>query len=269
MCDRFGVSTSGFYDWEKRDINSKKYQADQQLLKWIRKVHTGRRKAYGSPRIYRLLRRIGVVCSRRRVARIMRENGIKATVVGLYRSNVKNREYYQKIENKLADAQPATGINQQWAADFTYLKTRLGQWVYLAIVMDLYSRKIIGWSISKTRNTDMTKASLKSALRRRRPMRDTLFHTDQGTEYASELFQEALKSCGMIASMSGKGRCLDNATVESFFHTFKTESYYHRQFENLGEIEKEFQEFIDFYNNERLHSSLGYVSPSEFEKMAA
>jgi len=154
-------------------------------------------------------------------------------------------------------------------ADFTYLKTKRGKWVYLATIMDSYSRKIIGWSISLLRNADLTTTSLTMAMRRRTPLEGAIFHTDQGIEYAGDRFQAALKEAQLKASMSGKGRCLDNAAMESFFHTFKTESFYQRKFEDLGHIKKECMSYIYFYNNERLHSSLGYMSPNEFEQRAA
>jgi len=268
MCERLGVSRSGFDAWEKRPTK-RKSNNDATLLKHIKRAHRGRRRCYGSPRIYKYLKQKGITCSRRRVARIMRENGIKATVVGLYYYNPKRRDHYQRVENHLAAQMPARQINQQWVADFTYLKTRHGQWVYLATIMDLYSRKIIGWSISPLRNADLTTASLTMAMRQRTPLEGAIFHTDQGIEYAGDRFQAALKEAQLKASMSGKGRCLDNATAESFFHTFKTESFYQRKFEDLKQIKKELMSYIYFYNNERLHSSLGYVSPNEFEQRAA
>jgi putative transposase len=199
----------------------------------------------------------------------MRENGIKATVVGLYYYNPKRRDHYQRVENHLATQDAPGKTNQQWVADFTYLKTKRGKWVYLATIMDLYSRKIIGWSISPLRNADLTTSSLTMAMRKRIPLEGAIFHTDQGIEYAGDRFQSALKDAQLKASMSGKGRCLDNATAESFFHTFKTESFYQRKFEDLKQIKKEFMSYIYFYNNERLHSSLGYVSPNEYERRAA
>jgi transposase InsO family protein len=135
--------------------------------------------------------------------------------------------------------------------------------------MDKFSRKIIGWSISKLRNADFTTSSLSMAIRKRTPLVDAIFHTDQGIEYAGDRFQAALKDAQLKASMSGKDRCLDNTTMESFFHTFKTESFYQRKFDDLEHIKKEFMSYIYFYNNERLHSSLGYVSPNEYEQRVA
>ena len=268
MCKRFGVSRSGFYAWEKRAPRGKN-KNDVILLKHIKQTHRGRRRCYGSPRVYKYLKGRGVRCSRRRIARIMRENGIKATSVGLYYYNPKRRDHYQRVENHLAAEKPPYTINQQWVADFTYLKTQRGKWIYLAVIMDLYSRRVIGWSISPLRNADLTTSSLSMAMRRRIPLEGAIFHTDQGIEYAGDRFQAALKDAQLKASMSGKGRCLDNATMESFFHTFKTESFYQRKFKDLNEIKKEFLSYIYFYNHERLHSSLDYVSPIEFEQQAA
>lgn len=264
MCERLGVTPGGFYAWEKRKI-SKRLQADADLLKWIRKVHRGRRRCYGSPRVYRMLRSWGVVCSRRRVARIMRENGIRATVVGLYHRNPKRHDHYRRVENVLAAAPKPSRLNEQWVADFTYLKTKKDSWVYLSTIMDAYSRKVVGWSLSKTRDASLTCDSLRKALRKRKPDAGGIFHTDQGIEYAATVFQDTVKGAAFVPSMSGRGRCLDNAMAESFFHTFKTESFYQRRFSSIDDIRTEFMGYIDFYNNERLHSSLGYLSPKEFE----
>lgn len=242
---------------------------DAVLLKHIKKVHKGRKCCYGSPRVYRVLKQQGVTCSRRRVARVMAQNGIKATVVGLYYYNPKRREHYQRVKNHLAKMEAPQQANHQWVADFTYLKTKQDHWVYLATVMDLYSRKVVGWSISLVRNSAFTNQSLQMALKQRKPLKGAIFHTDQGIEYAAIKFQQALVDAELKASMSGKGKCLDNATAESFFHTFKTESYYQRKFKNMAEIKQEFLEYIDFYNKERLHSSLNYMSPNDFEKRAA
>lgn len=268
MCERFGVTPGGYYAWKKRD-QKKKGQSDRELLKWIRKVHRGRRRCYGSPRVYKMLRRMMVTCSRRRVARVMRDNGIRASVVGLYTYNPKRRDHYQRVSNILGSEPEPKTLNQQWVADFTYLKTTQQQWVYLATIMDAYSRKIVGWSISTVRNSTFTQNSLAMALRSRKPLEGAIFHTDQGIEYAADRFQEALKKASMRPSMSGRGRCLDNATAESFFHTFKTESFYQRRFKDLKDIRKEFIAYLDFYNNERLHSSLDYLSPKEFEEQVA
>ena len=267
MCDRFGVSRSGYYNWEKRP-KSKKPDRDKALLKSIRAVHRGNRKCYGSPRIYKALRQKGIVCSRRRVARVMRENGIQATVVGLYRINPKRHEHYQQVDNVLGTENQPTKPCQQWVADFTYLKTREG-WYYFAMVLDRYSRKIIGWSFSKDRNASFTKQSLLMAINKEKPSHGLIFHTDQGIEYVAHQFQNELKEANLRPSMSRKGKCLDNAMAESFFHSLKTEKIHHKKYQTVKAVKKDILSYIDFYNNERLHSSLGYLSPEEFLKQAA
>lgn len=268
LCAKLGVSKSGYYAWKKRPQHPLPNK-DALLLKQIKKVHKGRKRCYGSPRVYQALKSQGITCSRRRVARIMAQNGIKATVVGLYYYNPKRRERYQRVSNHLSKMKAPTQTNHQWVADFTYLKTKKDQWVYLATVMDLYSRKIVGWSLSLVRNSNLTKGSLQMALEHRKPIKDAVFHTDQGIEYAAVKFQQALDDARLKASMSRKGKCLDNAAAESFFHTFKTECYYQRKFKDMSEIKTEFLGYIDFYNTERLHSSLSYMSPNDFENRAA
>lgn len=268
LCEWFGVRTSGYYAWKKRAGKQKK-TGDQELLKWIRQIHRGNRKAYGSPRVYKALRRMGVVCSRRRVARVMRENGIRASVVGLYRRSPGTKAKYQQTDNLLAEVSPPTTADQQWVADFTYIKTSKDGWLYFAMVLDLYSRKIVGWSFSRDRNAEFTKASLNMALADRQPPSGLIFHTDRGIEYVADKFQATLTEAQLRSSMSGKGRCLDNATAESFFHTLKTEKVHHKRYQTGREARREILDFVDFYNTERLHSSLDYASPEEYEQQAA
>jgi len=267
MCDRFGVSRSGFYNWEKRP-KSKKPDRDKDLLRAIRRIHKGKRKSYGSPRVYKELRKQGVECSRKRVARIMRENGIKASVVGLYSIRPKKHDIYQQADNILGVVDKPKRPNQQWVADFTYLKTNQG-WYYFSMILDRYSRKLVGWSFSKDRNTKFTKASLKMAIENEKPEKGLIFHTDQGSEYVAHKFQNTLKAASLVSSMSRKGKCLDNAMAESFFHTMKTEVIHHKKYKTMKSVKRDILSFIDFYNNDRLHSSLGYVSPREFLKQAA
>ena len=266
MCDYFGVSKSGFYSWKKR-AKSKKIDRDNSLLREIKRVHRGQRKSYGSPRVYRALRKKGIVCSRRRVARLMQLNGIKASVVGLYSIRPNKHDIYQQADNVLGSVDKPTRVNQQWVADFTYLKTGEG-WYYFAMILDRYSRKLVGWSFSKDRNTDFTKSSLIMALETEKPEGGLIFHTDQGIEYVSHKFQNKLREENLRPSMSRKGKCLDNAMAESFFHTMKTEMFHHKKYKTMTSVKKDILSFIDFYNNERLHSSLGYMSPEEFIKQA-
>ena len=268
LCAHFGVSPGGFYAWRKRK-RTRQYDNDKHLLKWIRKVHTGRRKAYGSPRVYRLLRKKGIVCSRRRVARVMRENGIKATVVGLYKGAPQRRAIYEQADNVMGSTPPPTAIDQQWVADFTYIKTLRDGWSYLAVVLDRYSRKVVGWSFSKNRNASLTKNSLLMAMADRNPPPGLIFHTDRGIEYVANKFQETLHEAQFRPSMSGKARSLDNAFAETFFRTLKTEEIYQRQYKTHRKLRTDIIGYIDFYNEERLHSSLDYQSPMEYEKQFA
>lgn len=267
MCAQFGVSTSGFYAWEKRKI-SKRIKRDNELLEQIRDVHKGNRKAYGSPRVHRALKAKGIICSRRRVARVMREYGIKASVVGLYSRRPKKYDVYQQSDNVLGKAPMATKKNEQWVADYTYLKTKEG-WYYFAVILDRYTRKLVGWSFSDERNTKLTIAALNMAIKKEMKPRNLIFHTDQGVEYVSGQFQNRLRDFDMISSMSRKGRCTDNAMAESFFHSLKTEKVHHKRYLKKLDAKKDILNYIEFYNRERLHSSLGYRSPIDFEKLAA
>lgn len=267
MCARFGVSTSGFYAWEKRGP-SKRIKRDDTLLKQIRKIHKGNRKAYGSPRVYKALRKKGIVCSRRRVARVMREFGVRASVVGLYTRRPKKYDVYQQSNNILAEVPMATRKNEQWVADYTYLKTKEG-WYYFSMILDRYTRKLVGWSFSDDRNTRLTIAALNMAIKKEGEPKGLIFHTDQGVEYVSDKFQSRLRESNMISSMSRKGQCTDNAMAESFFHSLKTEKVHHKRYLKKSDAKKDILNYIDFYNQERLHSSLDYLSPTEFEKLAA
>ncbi|WP_346838490.1 IS3 family transposase [Microbulbifer sp. SAOS-129_SWC] len=163
---------------------------------------------------------------------------------------------------------PAESAGTQWAGDFTYIKTGAG-WLYHAVVIDLYTRSVIGWSFGRKRNSELTKSALKMALARQQPQSGCIFHSDQGIEYAAHEYRELVESAGMTRSMSRKGNPLDNAVVESFFHSMKTELAHQRTFDNEIEAVAHIIEYIEFYNRERLHSSLGYQSPSEYEKLAA
>jgi putative transposase len=267
LCARFGVSRSGYYAWKKRPKPTEPHR-DCGLLKEIRKVHKGRKRAYGSPRVYHELKSRGIECSRRRVARIMRENGIKASVVGLYRAAPGCDEKYHQSANILAKTPKPTGPGQQWVADFTYIKTKRGS-CYFATVLDRYSRKLVGWSFSKKRNAKLVSNALNMAVLRESPSEGLIFHSDRGIEYVADSFQQQLRSFGFVSSMSGKGRCLDNAMAESFFHTLKTELVYQKFYSSPRYVEKDIQNYVSFYNNERLHSSLGYLSPKDYLRTSA
>lgn len=210
----------------------------------------------------------GYTCSRRRINRLMREMRIKASTTGLYAWRPGQHEFYSSAGNQLKEAAQVTQTGKQWAGDFTYIKTKTG-WLYHAIVMDLYSRKVVGWSFSRKRNTELTKSALRMALTRSKPQAGCLFHSDQGIEYAAHEYRDLLMKANMTRSMSRKGNPLDNATAESFFHTMKAELVHHRLFDNEIEAVAQIVEYTEFYNRERLHSSLGFQSPVKYEKLCA
>lgn len=241
---------------------------DLQLIDAIKETHQGLKRSYGAPRLHKVLRQNDYSCSVRRVNRLMREIGIKASTVGLYSWQPGRQELYSSAGNQLAEAGKAQSPGEQWAGDFTYVRTKTG-WLYHAIVMDLYSRKIIGWSFNKTRSAELTKSALVMALNRQQPKQGCVFHSDQGIEYAAHEFRQVVEHAGLTRSMSRKGTPLDNAMVESFFHSMKSEAIHGKPIANHIEGVARIMEYIDFYNRERLHSSLGYQSPQNYEKLCA
>jgi len=267
LCHLLGVSRSGYYAWRTRPI-SVRQQHDDVLKTAITECHQGYRRAYGAARLHQALRQKGFSCSRRRINRLMRELKIKASTTGLYTWRPGQHEFYSATGNQLAKRDKPHGPGEQWAGDFTYLKTQQG-WFYHAVILDLYSRKVIGWAFSRKRNSDLTKSALRMALHRYPPKPDCLFHSDQGIEYAAHSYRDMVENAGLVRSMSRKGNPLDNAYAESFFHTMKAELLHQTQFENEIEAVAHIVEFTEFYNRERLHSSLGYQSPDNYEKLCA
>ena len=187
---------------------------------------------------------------------------------GFYAWRPGQHVFYSCTGNQLKHAEPAASPGNHWAGDFTYIKTRSG-WLYHAVVLDLFSRKVVGWSFSQKRNAELTKSALRMALSRESPTGGCLFHSDQGIEYAAHEYRELVEAAGLTRSMSRKGNPLDNATVESFFHTLKAELVHHRLFENAIEAVAHIVEYIEFYNRERLHSGIDYQSPENYEKLCA
>ncbi len=239
-----------------------------QLMKVFKEYHQGFRRAYGAARMHKELRKRGYSCSRRRINRLMKEMNIKASTVGLYVWRPGQHEFYSSTGNQLGKMDSPDQSGEQWVGDFTYIRTRAG-WIYHAVVMDLFNRKVIGWSFSKKRNTELTKSALRMALVRHRPKSGCLFHSDQGIEYAAHEYRDMVAEAGLIRSMSRKGTPLDNAAMESFFHTMKAELVHQRVFANEIEAVAHIVEYIEFYNRERLHSSLDYQSPEMYEKLSA
>ena len=262
-----GVSRSGFYAWRSRPVSAHK-QHDNTLKEAITELHQGYRRAYGAARVHQSLRQNGFICSKRRINRLMRELKIKASTTGLYQWRPGQHEFYSCAGNQLKYAGEPTAAGEQWVGDYTYIKTRTG-WFYHAVVLDVFTRKVVGWAFSRKRNSALTRSALRMALNRYPPKADCIFHSDQGIEYAAHSYRDMVSEAGMVRSMSRKGNPLDNAFAESFFHTIKAELLHQKQFENDIEAVAHIVEFMEFYNRERLHSALDYQSPEDYEKLCA
>ena len=243
-------------------------QQDERLKAAIVELHQGFRRSYGARRVHQALRAKGLSCSVRRVTRLMKDLNIKARGTGLYPWRPGQHAFYSGTGNQLARQEPASATGQQWAGDYTYVHTDSG-FVYFAIVMDLFSRRIVGWSFSRRRDSELTKSALTRALKDHYPGKGCLFHSDQGIEYAAHDYHELLRAAGMIRSMSRKSTPQDNAKVESFFHSLKTEVLHKKKCRSIYEAIGLIMNYVSFYNYERLHSSLEYQSPVNYEKLCA
>ncbi len=265
MCKVLGVTRSGFYAWKKRP-RSVRAQADAHLAVAIAATHEKSRKRYGSPRIHRALRKKGVCVGAKRIARLMRERGIVARQKRRFRRTTESGHSNPIAPNVLArDFEPAAP-NQAWAGDVTYIATGEG-WSYLAVLLDLFSRRVVGWAMSTTNDTALALAALNHATSTRRAVPAGLVHhTDRGSPYASDDYRKALAEHGMTPSMSRTGDCWDNAVAESFFATLRAELVDHDIYPSALDAQRAIGDYIEnFYNAERLHSHLDYVSPIEFE----
>ena len=264
ICDVLEVSKSGYYKWLRR-TPSKRACANSALLGFIQTIHMESRCTYGSPRITEQLQRNGIHCGKNRVAKLMRNQGIQGRRKRAFRPRTTNSRHDHPIAPNVLKDTIVNAPDKVWVADITYVRTMAG-WVYLAAVMDLYSRKIVGWSIGNSLEANLVKEALKQALVDRRPAPGLLHHSDRGIQYASSAFRALLHSWNLTASMSGKGNCYDNAVMEAFWSTLKTELIYESHFRNLEEARTAiFDYIVTFYNRKRLHSTLGYKSPVEFE----
>ena len=265
MVKALGVSSSGYYQW----LNSKPSQrsiVNDLLLNKIEKAFKSSGYNYGSPRITKCLCRSGENVNRKSVARLMKLNGLKVKTKRKY-VNTTNSSHSLPIADNLLDRKfDVSEPNTVWAGDITYIPTKSG-WLYLSVVMDLYSRKVVGWSMNKTMETNLVSQSLKMAYLNRNPDSDLIFHSDRGSQYASTRFNHQLTTYQITPSMSRKGNCWDNACVESFFSIMKREGC-GKVFDNRQQAELEIFKFIEvYYNRQRLHSTLDYYSPEQFESM--
>jgi putative transposase len=268
LCRVLGVSRSGFYAWVQRPV-PRRTERNDALLVHIRAAYLRGRRVYGAPRIYQDLRERGIAGGRHRIARLMRREGIVACTERQFRWTATVRAELPAAPNHLGQDFQAAAPNQRWVSDITSIRTSQG-WLHLAIVLDLFSRRIVGWTLHPTLTCTLVHEALTMALAERRPAPGLLFHSDRGGQYLSATVQRTLDAHGIIASTSRPGHCLDNAVAESFFHTLKTELVYQHRYRTREEARLAVFDYIAaFYNRARRHSSLGYRSPAEYEMQAA
>lgn len=268
MCRVLEVSASGFYGWLSRP-ESARSRSNRRLLVEIKAVHKASKRRYGSPRVYWQLKRQGVACSENRVARLMRLHGLRAVQARRFKATTDSAHALPVAENVLDREFGVERADAAWVADISYVWTQEG-WLYLAVVMDLFSRRVLGWSAQATLERSLVVEALREALpdaaSGRRPAAGLLHHSDRGSQYASDDYQKLLQDAAVVCSMSRKANCWDNAPAESFFSTLKRELVYQCRFRTRAEARSELFEFIEvWYNRKRLHSSLGYMSPVDFE----
>jgi transposase InsO family protein len=264
LCELLEVSRSGYYAWIDRPTPRKKI-ADARLVLEIKAALVRGRGAYGSPRIHLELRAHGIRVSKKRIELLMRENGLVARQKRRFVHTTDSHHEYPIAPNVLDRNFDVQAANQAWVGDVTYIPTREG-WLYLAVLLDLFSRRVVGWATSATNDRDLALKALDQAVRTRRPKHGLVHHTDRGSPYASDDYRSALGAGGLVASMSRTGDCYDNAVAESFFATLKAEHVDHEDFATRAIGTASIGDYIErFYNTARRHSHLGYVSPIEFE----
>lgn len=267
LCQALEVSTSGYYNWEQRKVSpTPRALEDQNLRAEITRIHKDSRHTYGAPRVQMQLRAQGQRHGRNRISRLMSQEGICGRQKKRYRVVTTDSNHNQPIApNRLAQTPVACGPNQIWVADITYVTTAQN-WVYVAAILDLYSRRIVGWAVSQYINTALVMQALTMALCHRQPPAGLIFHSDRGVQYASADYRQALEDAHLVASMSRQGNCYDNAAMEAFWSTLKLELIYRRKFGDATEVRHALFDYVEtFYNRQRLHSALGYQTPAQFE----
>jgi putative transposase len=265
MCRVLRVSRSGYYRW-RHSSEGLRAREDRKLLEQIRAIYEKSGGRYGSPRVYQELKEQGVRCSKHRVERLMHHAGLRARRRRNFKVTTRSTSGHPVAPNCLERQFSASDLNQIWAGDITYLETREG-WLYLAVLLDLCSRRVVGWACSDRINRDLALSALNQALQHRQPPRGLLHHSDRGSQYTCADYRAALARQGAKVSMSRRGDCYDNAVVESFFSTLKAELAGYGSYKTRRQAQDELFEYIEiFYNRQRKHSSLGYLSPAAFEK---
>ncbi|NJN70718.1 MAG: IS3 family transposase [Nitrospira sp.] len=265
LCRVLEVSRSGFYAWLQRNPSRRELR-DRQLRAEIAAIHKESRKTYGSPRVHAEFKARRVAVSRKRIARLMREAGITGRPIRPFRCTTDSAHEHPVAENLLDHQFEVTAPNQAWAADITYVRTWEG-WLYLAVVIDLFSRRVVGWALATHLRAGLVLSALDMALGLRQPGEGLLHHSDRGSQYASTAYRDVLAERGISCSMSRRGDCWDNAVVESFLGTLKTELIYRRPWPSRREAEAVIAEYVEvFYNRHRRHSYLGFLSPANYEE---
>jgi putative transposase len=266
QCKVLDVSSSGYYAWRKRPVSARE-MANQELIEKIKIVHAENRETYGSPRIYQELKDQGMACSENRVARLMRLYHIQAKQTRCYKGTTKRNKTHPVAPNVLQRDFAADRPNQKWLADITYIPTLEG-WLYLAAILDLYSRRVVGWAMSDRMTSNLTTSALNMALCQRQPASGLIHHSDQGSQYTDGTYQALLEVHGIQVSMNSVGTWYDNAPMESFIGTLKIEEVYHCVYHTRDEARANLFDYIEsFYNRRRRHSALGYLSPEAYEQL--
>ena len=268
MCRVLGVSRSGLYAWACRGTSARA-RADVALSERIHEIHSASRSTYGSPRVHRGLRREDIRVGRKRVERIMRRDGLQGRLRRRFRRTTDSNHSLPVAPNTLNRQFGVDAPDRVWAGDITYIRTANG-WGYLAVILDLHTRLVVGWALADHMRTELVEMALLCALGKREPSEGLLHHTDRGSQYASTSYRGRLEALGIEVSMSRRGDCYDNAVVESFFGTLKQELVHHARWTSLEDARAAIHDYIEvFYNRQRLHSALGYKTPAEVDQEAA
>lgn len=265
MCRLYGVTPAGYHAWRRRQTCARD-TADHTLLAHIRRIFIASRGCYGSPRVHHALKAAGIAVSNKRVARLMREAGLRARSARLYRRHAGQKAFYASLPNRQPEV-AADAPNRVWVGDVTYLRVREG-WRYLAIVLDRYSRRVVGWALGLRRDVALTLAAFNRAVQARKSGPGLLFHSDRGAEFAGYAFRQRLQHLGVVQSMNRPLHMNDNAVMESFFKSLKSDVYHGQRFTDDDALQRMVRNYLPYYNRHRRHSSLGHRSPIQFERTA-